>query len=268
MRVLPRWFWLGCLCLGCQSLNAVSFSPRAREAREHWEEGQAAMKRGEVDEAVSCYEQSLAADPKEGRPHLSLAAAFLEKGEDEAAQTHLAEYVHAHPQDLGMRLRHAELLLRMKHLCEARTELEHVVADALNLAEPPTHPLIHCQTRLMEIAEAEGDEYGIHLHRGIGVYFIACQRGRMEDATGQSSTEALLCQAAGELALAHLERPEEARPCWYLYEVWTHLDQRMPALHHLREADAAAPFSYLTPAEKNRLYLARERLPREIAIRR
>jgi hypothetical protein len=156
----------------------------------------------------------------------------------------------------------------LKRLCEARTELERAVADGQNLAEPPAHLLIHCQTRLMEIAEAAGDEYGIHLHRGIGVYLIACQRGRLEDATERSSTEALLCQAAGELALAHLERPEEARPCWYLYEVWTHLDQKMPALHNLAEADAAAPFSYLTPAEKNRLYLVRERLPHEIAVRR
>src|SRR5260370_2042044 len=268
MRVLLRWFWLGCLCLGCQSLSAVSVSPRAREAREQWEEGQAAMERGEVDKAVSCYEQSLAADPKEARPHLSLAAAFLEKGQDEAAQSLLAEYAHAHPENLGVRLRQAELLLRLKRLCEARTELERAVADGQNLTDPPAHLLIHCQTRLMEIAEAAGDEYGIHLHRGIGVYLIACQRGRLEDATEKSSTEALLCQAAGDLALAHLARPEEARPCWYLYEVWTHLDQKKPALHNLHEADAAAPFSYLTPAEINSLYLARERSAREIALRR
>jgi tetratricopeptide (TPR) repeat protein len=226
------------------------------------------MKRGEVDKAVAYYEQSLASDPTEPRTHLSLATAFLEKGEDEAALTHLAEYVRAHPENLSVRVHHAELLLRMKRFSEARTELERIVADAQILPEPPAQHLIHCQTRLMEIAEADGDEYGIHLHRGIGVYYIARQRSRLDDAQEMGGTEALLCQAAGELALAHLERPGEARPCWYLCEVWTHLDQRKAALHNLREADAAAPFSYLTPAEKNRLYLARARVPSETALRR
>jgi tetratricopeptide (TPR) repeat protein len=215
------------------------------------------MKDGEVDKAVACYELSLASDPNEPRTHLSLAAAFLEKGEDEAALTHLAEYVRSHPENLKVRVHLAELLIRMKRLSEARTELERVVADAQNLAKPPAQDLIHCQTRLMEIAEAAGDEYGIHLHRGIGVYYIARQRNCLEDDSEKSGTEALLCQAAGELAMARAVRPDEARPSWYLYQVWTHLDQREAALLNLRGADAAAPFSYLTSAEKNGLNLAR-----------
>jgi hypothetical protein len=56
--------------------------------------------------------------------------------------------------------------------------------------------------------------------------------------------------------LARLQAPDQARPCWYLYEVWSRLAQRQPALRHLREADMAAPFSYLTPAEKRNLRLA------------
>jgi tetratricopeptide (TPR) repeat protein len=259
---------MGCLCLGCQSINAVDFSPSERVAREQWEEGQAAMSRGDVDHAVACYKQSLASDPKEPRTHLSLAAAFLEKGENETALTHLAEYVRAQPENLSVRVHLAELLLRLKRLSEARTEFERVFADAQNLREPPAQLLIRCQTRLMEISEADGDEYGIHLHRGIGIYYIARQHSRLEADQKRSGTEALLCQAAGELALARLERPEEARPSWYLYEVWTHLDQRKAALLNLREADAAVPFSYLTPAEKNGLNLARGRPSAEMVLRR
>ena len=81
----------------------------------------------------------------------------------------------------------------------------------------------------------------------------------MPEPEGELPVEGLLCKAAGELTLARLERPDEARPCWYLYEVWSHLAQRQSALRWLREADAAAPFSYLTPNEQRRLSLAHQR---------
>jgi tetratricopeptide (TPR) repeat protein len=246
----------------------VSICPFEREARDQWEEGQAAMQYGKLDKAVECYQRSLAADPKDARIHLSLAAAFLVKGEDESAQRHLAKYVRAHPENWEMRLRYAELLTRMRRLPEARAEFERVVADAQLASEPDSHQLVHCQTRLMEIAEAEGDEYALHLHRGIGVYFIACQYSLLGKSESANTTEALLCQAAGELALARLECPQEARPCWYLYQVWNRLDLRKPALHHLREADAAATFSYLTPAEQSGLNLACRELLHENPFRR
>ena len=62
-----------------------------------------------------------------------------------------------------------------------------------------------------------------------------------------------------ELALARLVRPDEARPCWYLYEVWSSLAQRQPAQRWLREADNWAPFSFLTPTEYRELQLTRQR---------
>jgi hypothetical protein len=110
----------------------------------------------------------------------------------------------------------------------------------------------------MEIAEAEGDEYAEHLHRGIGLYLLARERAELPEIEdeGEMSEEGLLCKAAGELTMARMARRDEARPCWYLYEVWSRLDQRQPALRHLRLADAAAPFSYLTPAERRELEVA------------
>ena len=50
-------------------------------AGQYWEQGQAAMHQGHVEDAIHCYEQSLAADPQLVRCHLSLAAAYLEKGD-------------------------------------------------------------------------------------------------------------------------------------------------------------------------------------------
>jgi hypothetical protein len=120
----------------------------------------------------------------------------------------------------------------------------------------------------MEIAEAEGDDYGEHLHRGIGVFFLACERVVLPDLQGKLSAEGLFCQAAGELALARLDRPEEARPCWYLHEVWTRLNQSGPAIKNLRTAMAAAPFCSLTPVERRDLHLAGLKLVSEPDARR
>ena len=108
----------------------------------------------------------------------------------------------------------------------------------------------------MEIAEAGEDGYGEHLHRGIGLFLLARQRAVLPDPEGALSSEALLCKAAGELTLAHLAKTDEARPSWYLHEVWSRLAQQQPARRFLREAAQAAPFSYLTAAEQRSLQLA------------
>src|SRR5437763_1610826 len=92
--------------------------------------------------------------------------------------------------------------------------------------------------------------------RGIGLYLLARQRAALPDSEGELSCEGLLCKAAGELTLARLRRPDEARPCWYLYEVWSELAQRQPALRWLRAAEEAAPAGGLTPAEQRGLQRA------------
>ena len=137
---------------------------------------------------------------------------------------------------------------------EARAEFEAAVAEAQD--ELPLSHLIHCHSRLTQIAEAEEEKYDEHLNRGIGLYLLARERAALPDPDGELSVEGLLCRAAGELTLARLERPDEARPSWYLYKVWSRLAQRRPALRSLREASDRAPFSYLTPAEQRGLQLA------------
>jgi tetratricopeptide (TPR) repeat protein len=232
------------------------------------EKGQAAMKRGNVEEAIALYRRTLVADPQDACTHLSLSAALLEKGDARAACPHLAYYVRTYPDRLPIRIHYAELLFRLHKPRDAKAEFEHVIADAQNEDMPPSNYLIQCHTRLMEIAEADGDEYGEHLHRGIGVFYLACARASLPDEQGKLSVEGLLCQAAGELSLAKLERPHEARPCWYLYEVWTRLDQRTPALKNLRVANSAAPFCALTSAELRGLHVASVNLANPADARR
>jgi tetratricopeptide (TPR) repeat protein len=193
---------------------------------------------------------------------LTLAAIHLEKGEPAAAEPHLARYVATHPEHLVVRAHHAELLWRLGRLAEARRQYERFVADAQEVPPLAAKHLIHCHSRLMEIAEAEGDEYAEHLHRGIGLYLLACEQLALAPEAGPS-VEGALCRAAGELTLARVQRRDEARPSWYLYQVWNRLDQRRPALRHLREADASAPFSYLTATEKQGLQTALVAVERE-----
>jgi predicted Zn-dependent protease len=230
----------------------------AAQARQFWLRGQEAMRQGKPDEAAQWYELSLSADPSQKRGHLTLAAAYIERGDEAGAARHLAEYVAAFPEQHVARAHYAELLLRLGRPGEARAQFERFIADVQDVPELAQKHLVHCHSRLMEIAEAEGDEYAEHLNRGIGLYLLARERAGLPDPDeGELSVEGVLCKAAGELTMARMVRRDEARPCWYLYAVWSRLEQRQPALRHLREADATAPFSYLTPAEKRDLELAR-----------
>jgi tetratricopeptide (TPR) repeat protein len=244
------------LCVSCQTLVPAAPTEAKPGAGELWEQGQSAMRQGKAQEAIGFYEQSLAADPQFDRNYLSLAAAYLEVGDEDGACPQLAKYVAAHPENLVIRNHLAELLLRLHHLAEARAEFERFIADAQQQGGPASKNLIHCHSRLMEISEEDADEYGEHLHRGIGLFLLAQERVALPDPEGKLPTEGLLCKAAGELTLARLKRPDEARPCWYLYEVWSRLPMRQPALQCLHAAEAAAPFTYLTPTEQRGLQLA------------
>jgi tetratricopeptide (TPR) repeat protein len=250
---------LGLLALGCQSLipaEPAAPPPACESAQELWEQGQAAMRRGDPDAALDCYQRSLAANPSFARNHLSLAAAYLEKGDDAAACPHLLRYVEAFPDQYLIRLHLAELLLQLDQRTGARVHFEKCVAGAQDQGALGVAQLIHCHAQLMDLAEADADDYHEHLHRGIGLVILARQRGALTDVECELSVEELLCKAAAELTLSHLDRPEEARPSWYLYEVWSSLAQRQVARRFLAAASDAAPYSYLTGAEKRSLAIA------------
>lgn len=256
MSVRALWVGLLLVCVGCHAMLPRETAEEKPAAGELWEKGQAAMRLGKPEEAIQFYEQSLQANPEMVRNHLSLAAAYLEKGDEEGACPHLAQYVAAHPEHLMIRSHLAELLMRLHRYPEARLHFERFIADAQEQGEPATKQLIHSHSRLLEIAEACEDEYAEHLHRGIGLFLLANERSSLPDPSGILPTEGLLCKAAGELTLARMERPDEARPCWYLFEVWSRLPLRQSAIRSLRSAEAVAPFSYLTAAEYRGLQLA------------
>jgi tetratricopeptide (TPR) repeat protein len=245
-----------CLCcLGADPIASVP-APPSSAAQRLWEQGQKAILGGDTDGAIAAYRESLRLDPGMARNHLSLAAAFMEKGEEGPAADQMADYLRGQPDHFIVRLHYAELLLRLGRPREAQDQFERFIADAQTRPALAEEHLVHCHSKLMEIAQSKEDDYGEHLHRGIGLYLLAKQRAALPDPSGELSVEGLLCKAAGELALATRGRPDEARPCWYLSVVWRELAQRRPATRWLHAAEGAAPFTYLTPGEREGLRMA------------
>lgn len=252
---LPAWILLT-LILPAQSPPPAA-PASVSTALANWKKGQQAMLEGHTEQAIASFEKSLAQDAALVCNHLSLAAAYLARGQDEQAAVQLDRYLKAQPDHYVVRGQYAELLRRLDRLGEARAQFERFEADIQDHETLAQQHLVHCHSRLMDIATAIEDDYALHLHRGIGLYWLARQRAELdEEEDGRLSSEGLLCQAASELVQARRERPDEARPCWYLHEVWSSLGQRQPALRWLHAAEDAAPFSYLTPVEQRNLHLA------------
>jgi predicted Zn-dependent protease len=180
---------------------------------------------------------------------LKEAARHLDEGDEAAALPCLTRYVAAHPDHVVIRAHLAELLLKLKKPAEARDQLERYVADAQAQGDAAAKHLVHCHIRLVEIAVEQGDEYAERLNRGIGLFRVAEGLLHRDGGADDPQVQKVLFQAIAELKLAVKERPDEARPHWYLHECWSHLGQSQPAREHLARARRLAPVGGLTAAE-------------------
>lgn len=253
---MNRPAWILCLFLLAVSSLRSEEPHLSSPGLPDWQKGQQAMLEGKTEEAIALFRQSLKHDPELARNYLSLSATYLGQGQEEEAAEQLGHYLEARPDHFVVRGQYAELLWRLDQLEAAREQFERFDADLQDHESVGRQHLVKCHSRLMDIATRVEDDYGRHLHRGIALYWLARQRAELADAGEALPSEGLFCQSASELVLARRERPEEARPCWYLHEVWSQLGQRQPATRWLRAAEDIAPLSYLTPAELRRLHFA------------
>ncbi len=237
------WPFCWLLCLGCQTIalpdDEDPQSPAGAEQR-----------------PLGFFDVGLTQHPEATRSDLSLAAEQLQQGNEAAACEHLAKYLTSHPDHDEVRQHYAELLVSLQRPDEARAQFELGMAQAQERGESTLRRRIQCHGRLMELAAAADDEYSRRLHRGIGLYLLALQRAKLGACDSELSVEGLLCRAAGELTVARGHQPGQARPCWYLYKVWSALGQSRPAARWLQRARAAAPFTVLPPAARRGLELA------------
>src|SRR5262245_47938998 len=126
--MLPRRAPLVCLALlACATLAQAQ--PGPGEAERLWEKGQQALLEGKSEQAIAYYRQSLALAPKLARNHLSLAAAYLERGDERKAALHLDTYLRLQPDHVAVRGQYADQLLRLGQPRLAKEQLERFVAD-------------------------------------------------------------------------------------------------------------------------------------------
>ncbi|HYH67376.1 MAG TPA: hypothetical protein VD866_21945 [Urbifossiella sp.] len=181
---------------------------------------------------------------------LTLAAECLQRGEKEAAAAHLEAHVGRHPDQPMFRAHLAELLWKLDRPADARAHFERFVAAAQDGAGPVRGHLVHCHTRLMEIAREDGDRAAEAFHRGAGLLRLVEQPGADE----VESREEVLCQAVKALVEARDLRPGDARPLAYL--ALAHEKAGNPrAAATARAAARNASAAGLTPAERRQLAL-------------
>lgn len=177
--------------------------------------------------------------------HLAVAAEFLDRGDRARACSHLAAHLRTNPDELMTRAYLAELLFQTDRPNEARTEFTRFIASAQRSTGTPKSHLVHCHTRLMQLAESGSDSFHEHLHRGIGLYRLVedDQKNSLPKATRLET----LTNAATELRAALEDRPNTARVSLYLAHVYLLLEQPSAARSVVR---SATDLIGLTPLER------------------
>ncbi|MFO0864384.1 MAG: tetratricopeptide repeat protein [Gemmataceae bacterium] len=193
------------------------------------------------------------------KSHLRLASECLGNGDQDQACKHLARYVVLHPDQRTGRLFYSEILLKLNRLDEASRQYEKTVALLLDEPELDCSSLSHVHGQLMRIAEDRDDLRSAHIHRGIGLYWLAQERSKLQDPEGDFSVEGIVCRAIAELSRAKSMDPHDARTHWYLHCCWQMLGQTPQAKARLFDAERCMHFSPLLPPEQRSLVLARQR---------
>ena len=186
---------------------------------------------------------------------LARAARCLEADDEPGAVPHLRAHLAAYPDAVMIRAYLGELLMKLGKTAEAEAELNRVIAESPVDAGAMTKPLVHCHTRLMELAQSADDSFTEELHRGIGLLRLVQQWSNEPGSHDEPMTQQTLAKAAAALRTARELAPEDPRPALYLAEVYERLGQTTSARWQRRIARAMPPGDRLSTAERQ--WLAR-----------
>jgi len=139
---------------------------------------------------------------------LTLAAESLERGDRAGAAGHLETYVVRHPEQVMFRMQLAEMLFQLDRVFPAKAHYERFIADAARLTGPARNHLITAHTRLLELAQRAGDEFGEQFHRGAGLLLLAQEQEKQEDAD-PAFCEEMLCKSLKALGEARDLKPTD-----------------------------------------------------------
>lgn len=188
--------------------------------------------------------------------HLGRAAELLDAGDHAAALAQLTAHVKARPDAVMIRAYLAELHFKHGQPDKAKAHFERFVRDAADLGGTAGQHRAHGHTRLMEIAAANDDAFGEHLHRGIGLVLLVRQWDTEPDADDAGLTESTLVRAAGALKVARELDAKDVRAHLYLSEALARLGQHSAARAALRTAKDLLPDPALSADERRRVRAA------------
>lgn len=215
-----RWLTLLVLsCCGCQTL--LWPSPRLEEST--------AIETADTDD-------------------LALAAKCLERGDEAGAVPHLMSLVRANPEQVMFRAQLAELFYRLDRDDEARDHFERFIASAQSTTGPAHNHIVHCHTRLMQLADRRDDHAEEQFHKGVGLLLLA-----KESESHPEFDESVLCQAAKLLQEAKDLRPDDARVSLYLGDAYQQMGQSARASREWKAAREKAVPGLLSPMEERHL---------------
>lgn len=185
---------------------------------------------------------------------LTLVADALDRGDKPAAARHLEAYIQEHPEEVMFRLQLIELLLQTNSDARAKAHLEEFVARAQSGPEAIRKYLVHAHTRLMEIAQREGDTFGEEFNRGVGLWLLVQEQDASPDRD-EAFCEEMLCKALRALNAARDRDPGEPRVRVYLMEVYTRMGNRRAAAQERTAAQTPVFAGQLTGNEREKVIL-------------
>lgn len=197
-----------------------------------------------VDPPVS--ESQLPAPAEDSVDSLALAAECLDRGDSSKAVAHLADHVRKNPDQVLFRSMLAEQFLKLGRFNEARMEFERSADEYRIDTANHRDELIQCHTRLMLIAQDQGDEFAESFHRGAGLLLvIESWNGKEQDGKLKERT---LSQALAQFRQALERKPDDAMANLMLGKVLLRMGQHAAARSAFLKANAAPP-SRFTDAE-------------------
>jgi thioredoxin-like negative regulator of GroEL len=187
--------------------------------------------------------------PEATEDSLSLFSKSLKSGDKTAAASHLAVYVHQHPEQAMFRLQLAELLIQTKCDDKARVHFEQFVASAQAGPDAVRKYLVHAHTRLMEIAQRADDPFGEPFHRGVGLLILVQEQDKNPERD-EAFCEEMLCKALRALNEARQQKPGDSRVRVYLAEVYDRMGNRRASTNERSRARNGAAPGQLTKWEQ------------------
>lgn len=231
-----KLFGLGCLisCVGCFApfswpeawRNPAESQPQLHTSAKTTELPVATESADPIDnpepeaaESEATFDSTIAEDA------LAKAAEHLDRDENREALPYLRAYVKANPDAVMIRAYLAELYLRLGETENASREFHTVIDIAETMSGPIRDHRVHCHTRLMEMAQADGDDFAEYLNRGIGLYLLVKRWDAEPGRSDEIVAEQTLSQALQAFREAEKYDSSDPRPQLWRAKVLDRLGQ-------------------------------------------